>query len=210
MSSSATEKLGAYLKKLEQLKGRRALLSKQLSALQTEQVSLKSNLIAIEEAQAYIQKVAKETQEQLRYHIEDVVQLAIDSVFPDEYEFKVRFEIKRGKTEARLCFLRNGIEIDPLTSAGGGVSDVVSFALRLAVWSLSKTRKVVILDEPFRYLSKDLQSRAGVMLRELSLKLGLQIIMITHEATMMEIGDRRFVVSLVRDGEYRKSVVKVV
>jgi len=134
-----------YSKKIEQLKGKRAFLQKQANALEKQKIELADKLVSVEEAQAFIQQVAKETQEQLRYHIEDIVQLALDAVFPGEYDFRVIFEIKRGKTEARLCFLRNGIEIDPLTSAGGGVSDVVAFALRLAVWSLGKTRRLIIL-----------------------------------------------------------------
>lgn len=164
--------LASYTQKLEQLKGKRAFLTKRVGEFEKKKTNLTSRLLAIEAAQVFIQQVAKETQEQLRYHIEDIVQLALDAVFPDQYEFKVMFEIKRGKTEARLCFLRDNIEIDPLNSAGGGVSDVVAFALRLSVWSLGKTRKVMILDEPFRYLSKDLQPKAGEMLRKLSHKIG--------------------------------------
>lgn len=203
----STVDVDKYSRKIEQLKGRRAFLQKQISDLERKKEELSERLISLEEAQVFIQQVAKETQEQLRYHIEDIVQLALDAVFPDEYEFRVVFEIKRGKTEARLCFLRNGVEIDPLISSGGGVSDVVAFALRLAVWSLGKTRRVIILDEPFRYLSKDLQPKAGEMLKNLSSRLKLQMIMVTHEEEMIDIADKKFVVKLVRDGDYRKSVV---
>lgn len=209
IDASLANVVGQYARELEQLKGKRAFLQKQSKDLEKQKADLNTRLISIEEAQAFIQQVAKETQEQLRYHIEDIVQLALDAVFPGEYDFRVIFEIKRGKTEARLCFLRDNIEIDPLTSAGGGVSDVVAFALRLAVWSLGKTRRLVILDEPFRYLSKDLQPKAGEMLRKLSSRLKLQVVMVTHEEEMIEIADKKFAVKLERDGEYKKSVVKV-
>jgi len=198
-----------YSKKLDQLKGRRVFLERRLNELEQKKKSLSERLISIEEAQVFIQRIAKETQEQLRFHIEDIVQLALDAVFPGEYEFRVVFEIKRGKTEARLCFLKNDIEIDPLTSAGGGVSDVVSFALRLAVWSLGRTRRLIILDEPFRFLSKNLQARAGDILKKLSHKLKLQVIMVTHEEQMIDIADKKFSVKLERSGEYKKSVIHV-
>jgi len=199
--------LKMYATKLERLQGRRDFLHQRLDVQEVSRGKLAQFLVVIEEAQVFIQQVAKETQEQLRFHIEDIVQLALDAVFPDEYDFRVVFEIKRGKTEARLCFLRDGVEIDPLTSAGGGVSDVCAFALRLAVWSLGKTARVMILDEPFRYLSRDLQPKAGEMLKKLSKRLKLQIIMVTHSEFLADIGDRIFSVVLRRDGEYRKSVL---
>jgi len=202
--------LSDYLRKIEQLRGKQVFLKKRMQEMEQKKQTMEERLKVLEEVQVFIQHVAKETQEQLRFHIEDIVQLALDAVFPDEYKFKVVFEIKRGKTEARLCFMKNGIEIDPLTSAGGGVSDVVAFALRLAVWSLGKTRRVMILDEPFRYLSADLQSKAGEMLQQLSSRLKLQLVMVTHEEKMIEIADRKFSVRLVKDGSYKKSLVSVV
>jgi DNA repair exonuclease SbcCD ATPase subunit len=65
------------------------------------------------------------------------------------------------------------------------------------------------LDEPFKNLSKDLQSKAGEILKLLSQKLGIQIIMITHEQELMEIADKTFEIQKVKDGEWEKSVVVV-
>jgi DNA repair exonuclease SbcCD ATPase subunit len=48
------------------------------------------------------------------------------------------------------------------------------------------------------------------MLKKLSSRLKLQVIMVTHEDEMVEIADKKFTVKLVRDGEYKKSIVTVV
>jgi DNA repair exonuclease SbcCD ATPase subunit len=154
----------------------------------------------IEIGQAFIQKVAKETQEKIRFHIQDIVQLSLDYCFPeDNYKFDVSFDIERGKTVANLSFKKNGKEIDPLGSSGGGLNDVVSFALRLAVWSLGKTERIIILDEPFKWLSKDLHSKAGELLRKLSDELKLQIIMTTHLSALEEYADKVFKIELIDD-----------
>jgi len=137
------------------------------------------------------------------------VQLALDAVFPGAYEFCVQFDLKRGSTEARLVFLEHGQEISPLDSAGGGVADIVSFALRLSVWSLGSSSKIIILDEPFKYLSKDLQDRAGEILRCLSQKLKLQIIMVSHCSEMVSISDKVFSVQLEKKGKWKKSIVLI-
>jgi DNA repair exonuclease SbcCD ATPase subunit len=197
-----------YSDKMQKLKARRAIMADRVEELWHKEEILAKLLHATEEAQVFIQQVAKDTQEKLRFHLEDIVNLAMDVVFPGEYDFRIIFEIKRGKTEARLCFIRNGVEIDPLSSSGGGVSDVCSFALRIAVWSLGETVPVMIFDEPFRNLSKDLQSKASEMLKQLSQRLKIQMIMSTHEDSMVDVADRLFKVKLVRDGDYRKSIVR--
>jgi DNA repair exonuclease SbcCD ATPase subunit len=58
---------------------------------------------------------------------------------------------------------------------------------------------VIILDEPFRFLSKDLQPRAGEMMNKLCKSLGLQIICVTHSQEIIENSDRIFEVT-IKDG----------
>lgn len=149
----------------------------------------------VEEAQAFLQKIAQETQSQLKYQIEDVVNLALETCFPNEYEFQILFEIKYGKTVADLVFLskKTGREIDPMNASGGGVIDLTAFALRIACYALEQgTDNVIILDEPFRFLSRDLQNRAGEILKTLSERMGIQIIMVTHIGEIIDVADKVF------------------
>jgi hypothetical protein len=145
-----------------------------------------------ETARLIIQKVAKATQAELEYYISELVTLAFASVFPDPYEFKVVFEEKRGKTECKMRFLRNGKEVNPLFGSGGGPLDIASKTLQFTIWSLNKTRNIIGLDEPFRFLSRNLQPKAGEMLKEVSKKLGLQILMITHSEDLANCADKIF------------------
>lgn len=153
---------------------------------------------SIEKAQALIQKVAQETQELLTFQINDVVNTALSTCFPDEYVFKIEFEIKREKTEAKLIFIKNGFEINPMSASGGGVVDVASFALRIAAWSLSNYNNTLIIDEGFRFLSRDLQPRAAEILEEISKKLNLQIVQVSHSPDIIEKSDKVFSVALVK------------
>jgi DNA repair exonuclease SbcCD ATPase subunit len=164
----------------------------------------------IEIVQALVQKVAKETQEQLKFQIEDIVKTCIDTCFPDEYDFKVEFEIKRGKTECALKFYKNGHEIDDLLeSGGGGVVDLASFALRISAWSMGHSANTLVLDEAFKFLSRDLQARAGEIISEISKKLGLQLIINTHIPELVEQSDKVFRVQLQKEGKWEVSKVTV-
>lgn len=196
-----------YRNKLEQKKGLKKELESNLKEKTAEEREFSRRKINAEQAQLIIQEVAKQTQSQLEYHISDVVSMALSAVFDDPYEFSLKFVERRGKTEADIVFLREDEEVDPLQSAGGGAVDVASFALRIALWSIGKprSRNTIILDEPFRFLSADLQPKAGEMMKLLSERMGIQFIIVTHNKSLIESADRVFTVSKPKE----KSVVEV-
>lgn len=78
--------------------------------------------------------------------------------------------------------MRDGIELDPMSSTGGGVVDVASFALRIAALLMQKPagRLLLILDEPFRFVSEEYRDRVKDLVEELSKELGIQFIIVTH------------------------------
>jgi DNA repair exonuclease SbcCD ATPase subunit len=186
----------AYKNKIERNKGKLERCLSNKGEIEAKLFLLQNRQKALEEAQVFIQEIARQTQSQLKFVISDLVNLAIETCFPSEYIFDIDFKIERGKTSAKLLFIKNDVEVDPMDAAGGGVVDIVAFALRLSAWSLGHTDNVIILDEPFRFLSKDLQPRAGEMMNKLCKSLGLQIICVTHSQEIIENSDRIFEVTI--------------
>jgi len=181
--------------------GRLEQVEKDLSRKKVELTVLEQRQIDIEAAQVLLQVTAQETQDGLRVHLEDIVQVALDTCFPGEYTFKILFELKRGSTVCEMYLEdESGFKLNPMTASGGGLVDVISLALRLAVWTLSKPDNVIVLDEPFKFLSANLRPLAGEILQNMSEKLGLQIIMVTHDPILIEIADRTFSVKKNRKG----------
>jgi DNA repair exonuclease SbcCD ATPase subunit len=178
-----------------QSKGVRSQIQKQLQETKELKKFSEKKLRLIEEAQIFLQKVAQNTQEKLKFQIEDIVNLALESVFPNEYLFQMNFNVSRGKTETELVFQdkRTGQTIDPMEASGGGVVDLTCFALRISAFALeSGTDNLIILDEPFKFISRDLQERAGEILKKLSEKMKLQIIMVTHIPEFIDVADKVF------------------
>jgi DNA repair exonuclease SbcCD ATPase subunit len=107
-----------------------------------------------------------------------------------------------------LKFSKEGEDCNPLDASGGGSVDVASFALRVAFMSMENppSRKVLILDEPFRFVSPDLQHKCSEMIREISQRMGLQVIMISHAENIIDSADKVF--EVVKVGEI--SEVKIV
>jgi ABC-type sulfate/molybdate transport systems ATPase subunit len=69
-----------------------------------------------------------------------------------------------------------------MSASGGGVVDVAAFALRIACLTLRKPalRKVLILDEPFRFLSAEYRPRVRSLIESLADEFGVQFIIVTH------------------------------
>lgn len=138
---------------------------------------------AIERAQAIAQEVAASVQHQAHRRIADMVSRCLAAVFDNPYTFRIRFERKRGKTEARLELERDGHPLDALSETGGGVVDVAAFALRLACLLMQRPplRRLLVLDEPFKHLSPNYRPRVRELLITLSEELGVQIVMVTQD-----------------------------
>jgi len=154
-------------------------------------------MLATERARTILQTVAANMQKTLEFHIANVVTMALASVFDDPYEFKVQFETRRNQTEVDFFFVRNGNEIDPIDNSGYGAVDVAALALRMAVWNISNSRALLMIDEPFKFLSRDLQTIASGLLKELSTQLNIQLLMVSHIPEIINEADRVFNVKLV-------------
>ena len=183
----------------------RNYLNEQLAKQKRDFSNLSIHVESIEKVRALFQEAAALTQKKLEYHISNVVSTALAAIWDDPYEFELEFVVKRGKTEANLWFVRDGEKMHPMDSAGGGAIDVASMALRIAAWTISKnTRPIVILDEPFRNLSENLQNRAADMVRMLSEKLGLQVILISHINELVSGADKQIEVVRTKKGSFIK------
>lgn len=132
-------------------------------------------------ARAIVQEISAAVQQKVHDKIAGIVEKCLSTVFEDAYEFCIRWDCKRGKTEAVLVFIRDGVELDdPLNQVGGGVIDVAALALRLASILLSnpKRRKLLVLDEPLKNVrGKENRRRVRNLLQSLADDMGMQIVL---------------------------------
>ncbi len=170
--SRITRQLSEYRHSARQYKEEKSALTEAL--LQSERAN---------KAQAFVQLIAEKVQTTAHQQIASLVSRCLEAVFEEEaYTFHVEFERKRGKTEARLQFIRDGRVVDPLSEAGGGTVDVASFALRLTCLILSRPqkRRLLVADEPFRMLSEEYVPKMRKLLETLASELNIQMILVTH------------------------------
>jgi hypothetical protein len=186
----------------DKLVARRSSLRDSLQRSEDNLIRSKARLESADKGLAVIQLVAQATQQNLEYHISSLVTTALASVFPNPPEFLAEIEIQRNKTSCQLSFLEFGEKSKPTECAGGGPLDVASFSLRASYWSLKRTRATFVLDEPFKFVSPGLQHKVSDMLKMLSEKLHIQIIMVSHADEINYSADKTFHVE--KDGEIAK------
>ena len=196
--------------KLDRAKGKRDVILEQVKSYKVSIEKNKEHLISCQKAQTIIQLVALQTQELLEFRLNELASLAMTAIFrEDAYELKLRFDIKRGRTEAAPLFVKDGKERRPMYGTGFGIVDVASFALRPTLWSLEEPKKMncFLFDEPFRHLNSptgELHKRAAKMIQEISSKLNIQIIIVTQNVDFINAGNKAFHI----DQKNSKSFIK--
>ena len=174
---SVGDKLASRRRERDAILGLRDAASREFLELCATENSLK----AVDER---VKALALLCQQNCKASIEELVTRCLAAVFPENrYRFNLVFERKRDQTEARIVLTDgDGNEYDPLRNNGGGVADIIAFALRLATLMLRvpQPAKVLVLDEPFRCVSADHRQRIADLLVSLTSELGFQIIMVTH------------------------------
>lgn len=164
---------------------------KNLQIYEANLVLLEDDLTDHKKVREVYQQAAIFTQEYLEEHISSIVTHALKSVFYEkDIEFKAKFDKKRNSSECSLFILDEGEEYDILEDKGFGVADIASFALRVAYILLDSVDNVLIMDEPFRNLDKDRTPHASKMIAELSKKLKIQFIIVTHIDDLAECADK--------------------
>lgn len=181
--------MSSFQEQLDKLSGKRNHIREQIAVGNEKLVLKRQEEAEITEAQLIVQHVAAQTQSELKFHVETLITSALSSVFANPYEFEVEFDTKSNRTAATCWFKRGENRIPPVKSSGGGAIDIAALAARVTMWALGKTRSLMILDEPMKFLSTDLRDRGGEFLKYISSKLGIQLVMVTHIQSLCQSAD---------------------
>lgn len=171
--------------------------ARQIEVNQAELDSVKTELDNVSKAKVFLQTVVDEAQGEIKADMDGLVTMAVRTIFGDSYRFDL--QIDRQSTNAPykpvVWESIDGVEYEytPKDEMGGSMMDPIAFIIRVVLRSLEAEpcRNAFWLDEPMKNMGKgQLLANAGAMLREVSHSLGLQLIIITHEPELAEMGDK--------------------
>ncbi len=187
--TKASQEVEVMKEKLAEYRTKLNLAKEQLTAEKKQLREAKVRVLDVQEAIELVQEVAQQVQHLAHQQIAGVVSRCLESVFgEDAYEFQINFVQKRGKTEAEMVLVRGGMVLDdPVNQAGGGVIEVVGFALRLVALVLGcpGRRRLLVMDEPFVHLSAKYRPAMRDLLEELSGEMGVQMLIVSHSEELI-------------------------
>jgi DNA repair exonuclease SbcCD ATPase subunit len=169
-----------------------------------------------EQVQLLFAKTSAFARAQIKTHVERAVTAALQAVFGREMRFEVSLRELGGQPAADWRVVdavtdTNGayeVSGDPEEARGGGVSDIVSLALRLAMLELvrPKPEGPIILDEVGKHVSAEHREALSEFLRAYAQQTGRQIILVTHMGELSIAADVVYQITRENGTSHARSV----
>ena len=181
--------------------GQKQLLEQQLQGKQHNLGQTRQNLATWEQVQVLFTKVSEYAREQLKARIEETVTAALTAVFGEGYTFRVHMRQLGNQPAAEWQVVSQygdeEVAASPEDARGGGITDVVSLALRLAMLEILRPRPEgpVIFDEPAKMVSAEYAGNLAYFLKQYAAKTGRQVVMVTHNPQLAEAADKSYLVT---------------
>jgi DNA repair exonuclease SbcCD ATPase subunit len=178
--------------------GARELLRQQLAEQKIALTDAECSIDTWEKVQILLTKTSEFAREQLKTRIEETVTAALQAVFGEGMEFRIIITTFRDQPAAewQVVSKYGDIEVagNPQDARGGGITDIVSLALRLAMMELARPKVTgpVVLDEPGKMVSKEFAANMAYFLKEYAAKTGRQIILVTHNEELAAMGNKTY------------------
>jgi len=179
-------------------KGERNRLLTDKEEREKEIKELKDDIDIFEQTRILLKEVSEYAREQAKQQIVSLVTKALQFVFGPEFSFEIEIEEKRGRPHVEFYVVSDygdrRLKNKPQTARGGGVVDVVSLALRVAILESynPKVAGPLVLDEPAKHVSADYIVNVAQFLKHINQIFSRQVIIVTHENHLSEIGDKAF------------------
>lgn len=195
--------------KIARKEGERDILNKQHDQAERQHQEAQKRIGTYDLVQILLQKTSDYARQQAKIRIEEIVTSALGVVFGKDYRFIIELDVKGNQPVAEYWLQSEGVTTHlkpPDYDRGGGVADVVSLALRLAVGELTGVKGPLFLDEVGKHVSQEYAPNVAYFLKEYGQKFDRQIILITHNQHLADVGD----VSLgVKQDKGRSEVVPI-
>jgi len=188
-------------KKFEDLKlsearlfGQRMITQRQIDEAEIKIADFKHRKEVCSKAVELLTLVQKETKDKIKEGFESIVTYALRYIYSENYSFELEFGRRGNLQEIDFNIKTPSLSksFDPLDSSGGGVLDIISLALRIALLEVSKPRieGFIALDESFKHLSSVYLERASSFLKAINEKINRQIILVTHQNELINNSDK--------------------
>jgi len=188
---------------IQELRGRLDRIDGVRSSLMNRKTTLENDVAVIKTEQELLSKASAVLKHILDVMVKDeiakmagLVTYGLKSIFDDQDLTFLPSITKRGEKLHVDLVTRNGAIECGFGSMGGSVAVIESFLLRVICMMKMKQARLLLLDETFASVGERYIPATSRLINELSKKLGLDVLLVTHQK---EFQNEANVVYLVKD-----------
>lgn len=154
------------------------------------------NLDVLAEVAEVLQQIEVLKREEIQRKVENLVTFGLRSVFKENLTFRIDSSSRAKQSTMNFRVVTqvgsDEIDTDVYSAHGGGLIQVIALLLRVVVLLFVRPapRRLLILDESLAHLSREYLEPAAELLSQLSNKLDLQILMVTHSPEFIDFADK--------------------
>lgn len=178
---------------LDKLKGRKEQLDGELREFLVEKRLAEKNRVELDKCMKLLAYISTLNQDRIIGLFEHTVSSGLKDLFDCSYDFRF---LRKSRGNSSACDFEVSCSTFPgwsdiKMSHGKSVQDIISAILRIILIKLdSKSRKIIILDEPLTGVEPDRLENASKLLHEVCSRFEIQLIVVSHRKQLQEEADK--------------------
>ena len=158
------------------------MLLAKIENLKSRYKALRDKVLVLSKQKELYLSDYKVMREKLRIGVyEKLLTALIEDTLDNNRKIKMNLAIERGMPALEIYSEKEEGKLEDIYSSNGGsINNIVSVGLRAISLIRSKKRRLLILDESDCWLKGDYIPKFGAVIQQLSERLGIQIVMISH------------------------------
>ncbi|MFC4077917.1 ATP-binding protein [Salinithrix halophila] len=177
-------------------------LQRLLTDVEERLAALSAKRDIFDKVRVLLQQSAEHARAQAKAQMETLVTNALQYIFGPLFRFEIELTEHGGKPVAEFYVITDwegtSVKTKPQEARGGGIVDITSLALRIALIETFRPRPKgpLILDEPGKHVSREYVVPMLEFLKSTGEMFGRQIVLITHDPHLTEGADQAFEVQI--------------
>lgn len=182
------------------LLGRREALQEQILTTKQSITELSNEIETLDSVGVVFRQLLDDEVASSVKAVEELLSEALQAVFTDQsLRVRANISVQRGKVSVELLTIQDhggGLIIEGQSSEGfgGAVTTVQSIILRILVCLKRGMRPFLLLDESLPAFDSNYVHNMGNFLSSLCTRLGIDILLVTHNQHLVDASDKAFVI----------------
>lgn len=193
-----TEALANLRSKAERIKGRRDEVSRRLVSVKQEIAEQEGEEEVLDLVGGLFRTMIDSEVTANVHAVERLLTEGLQAIFEDlDLRVEAKVDLLRGKVSVELLTVQTQADGtvtmgDPMDAYGGSVATVESVLLRLIVILRRNMRPLILLDESLGAVAEHYVPKVGEFLSLLCDRMGVDILAVTHNPTLVEAADTAY------------------